>query len=159
MLYLITSLNTYFPSSFSKTIMSMYNNYVLNNEHFKLYYSNSIFMFEIIKLILIIVTIFLTQKEKSKEINGYILLLAFSTLLMLPKIIVSIRYIMIIQLLGINVISSINSSKNKYIKFILNLVILIAGLIYMYYYIKIFSTKNFGYLEDEFYKSIFELLK
>ena len=123
-----------------------------------LFRSGNALYIEITKLIITILCI-LIQKERKKtsEINGFILLLSISTLIMIPQSIVMVRFIMLIQFIGIvPMIDCLkNLTKNK---LILLFIILALSSIYIYYFYHILSPENFGnFFTEKIYDNIFSI--
>ena len=154
--YIVSYVNTFISSPSLRRILMMYNAYTLKNEHYKIYYSGYIFAIEITKLI---VTLFFTIingiKEKKKPINNYILSLALITVLMMFKARLAIRYVMIIQFLGIVPIME-ELAKNEKRKIVYWAGLTALTVFYIIFFIRVFRYQSFGDLfESKMFNSIF----
>ncbi len=147
--YFVGFLNSIINLEIINKLNETYNHYLIRNDYMKKFYSGIIFFIEISKLLMILICIFL-QKEKNKfsGVNGYIILLSICTILMIPKSIVMIRFIMIIQFLGIIPIFDYFSKVNKN-KILLLIIIIFLDLIYIGFFYRSFRNENFGGLLDK----------
>lgn len=142
------------------TIERMYNSYFTNNSQMYTFYGGTAFLIEISKLAITIIAIFL-QKERERYcgINGFIILLSIAVLVMLPKTIVVIRFVMLIQFIGIiptmDAFKKINKNKLLLLFFISCLSIL-----FIVYQIKLFENQNFEMLfNDGILKNFFSIFR
>ena len=110
------------------------------------FYGGTVFLIEITKLIVIIACL-LIQKERKKtdNINGFIILLSICILSVLPQSIVMIRFIMLLQFIGIVPIFDA-LKKNTKLKLLYTFGIIVLTLIYSIYTYKLFKNQNFGTL-------------
>ena len=156
--YIITYANSVISSPSLQRILMMYNAYTLKNEHYKIYYSGYIFIIEITKLL---VTLYLTLKNtavaKRKSLSNYILSLSLITVLMMLKARLAIRYIMIVQFLGIVPMMD-ELSKNEKRKVIYWFILLILTAFYILFFISVFRHQSFGNLfEHGMFNTIFTI--
>ena len=156
--YIIVFANSILDSPTLHRVLSMYNAYTLKNEHYKIYYSGYVFIIEISKLI---VTLYFTIKNsvsnKKQLTHNYILALSFISVLMMTKARLAIRYIMIIQFIGIVPIMN-ELAKNKKEKIIYLMILIGLTVFYILFFISIFKNQSFGNLfTDRFYDSIFTI--
>jgi len=137
----------------------MYNVYIKENYRMHKLYRGMIFFIEITKLIVIILSIVLNKnRKKSVKENSFIILLAISTILMMPKSIVMIRFIMGIQLIGIvPLMNYFSKGKINLVKLSLYIITFILGVLYITYFYKVFRNENFEGLS--LFKNIFSLIK
>ena len=158
-LEIISLFNNIFPSVIFTRIIYMYNNYVTKNEHYKIYYSGTILFIELSKLLITLLFTFIDRNKKENiKTNDYILLLSLSTILMLFRARVTIRYVMLIQFIGIIPITSVISRTKGKNKLLLSSVIMVFGMFYLLHFISIFSEQSFGLLFDnKFYNTIFTI--
>lgn len=156
---ILAFINSFAHISFVDGIIRMSNDYLFSNNDYNYLYDGIIFVIEMSKLIVILFSIFMQRKsEKSKGVNGFIILLSICTLLMMTKSIVMIRFIMVIQFVGIVPLFDSFAKKNKY-NTILLLVILALDLLYIYYFYHVLSYQYFGNIFGKFHYNFFSLLK
>ncbi len=157
--YVINFINNIFSSEIFATILNMYNVYIKENYRMHKLYRGMIFFIEITKLIVIILSIVLNKnRKKSVKENSFIILLAISTILMMPKSIVMIRFIMGIQLIGIvPLMNYFSKGKINLVKLSLYIITFILGVLYITYFYKVFRNENFEGLS--LFKNIFSLIK
>lgn len=147
--YVLFFVNSILDLDILKRIMAMYDSYISSNDRMQKFYSGTVFFIEITKWLITLLCIFL-QKEKNKTtgINGYILLLSLCTLMMIPRSIVMIRFVMLIQFLGIvAMMDSLRKVTRN--RFLLLLLILGFALLYTVYFYHILSDQDFGNLFNE----------
>ena len=84
-------------------------------------------------------------KKKTDNINGFIILLSICILSVLPQSIVMIRFIMLLQFIGIVPIFDA-LKKNTKLKLLYTFGIIVLTLIYSIYTYKLFKNQNFGTL-------------
>lgn len=151
--FILDYVNTTFNNSITNNIMKMYNNYIENENHFKIYYSGSLYYLEIFKLAFVVLAIFLNKKANS-SLTGYIITLALMTILMMFKSTVTIRYIMLIQIVGaIPIMDAFKNNKGQIKIFLTFIIISLIGLYSIYYY-SIFKDQSFGRLKYNYYNNI-----
>jgi hypothetical protein len=140
-------------------ISYMYNAYFTQNSDMKKFYSGTIFFIEITKLLVTFFAIYLQNKEKKLEnINGFIILLTIGMGIMIPKSIVMIRFVMLIQFIGIIPLFNCLKEINKKNLLFLFLIILLT-IIYIIYFYSVFRNQNFGSLfEEGLLKNIFSII-
>ncbi|MCI9585764.1 MAG: hypothetical protein HFH45_03935 [Bacilli bacterium] len=156
--YILNFISSTIDIHILNSLTDTYNAYIKSDDQMHKYYSGNALYIEITKLIITILCI-LIQKERKKtsEINGFILLLSISTLIMIPQSIVMVRFIMLIQFIGIvPMIDCLkNLTKNK---LILLFIILALSSIYIYYFYHILSPENFGnFFTEKIYDNIFSI--
>ena len=143
--FLLTLINSLVNIQFFQKIEQLYNAYFQNNYMYN-FYGGTPLLIEITKLIVIIVCL-LIQKERNKidNINGFIILLSTCILSVLPQSIVMIRFIMLLQFIGI--VPMIDAFK-KFTKLRLLIIfgIIILTLIYFVYMYMLFKNQDFGTL-------------
>lgn len=147
--YVISILSSVINFELFTKVINLYNHYISNDYRMRKFYSGTIFIIEITKLLLILATIFMTKNKKplSKE-NGFIILLAVSTLLMMPKSLVMIRFIMGVQLIGIvPLMNYYQKNKLTDIKLIMIAILCALGILYTLYFYRVFKDENFGNLK------------
>ena len=155
--YVLNFLTINFDISFFKTIQNMYNSYVTKDASLKRLYSGIILFIEITKLVITILCIF-TQKEKHKfdGVNGFILLLSLSTVIMMIRSRVMIRFVMLVQFIGIvPMMDSFKGVRNN--KLILLMIVIMLSIIYILYFYLVFRYQSFGLLHKNIFKNIFEI--
>lgn len=143
-----------------KTIEQLYNTYLIKNEYMYNFYGGSVLFIEISKLLVILICIFM-QKEKNKYsgISGLIILMSICIVLMLPQSIVMIRFIMLIQFIGIIPLTN-NLKKITRTKLILLWIMIILLGFYILYFYKLFVNQNFGTLfSDGLIKNIITIFR
>lgn len=157
--YVLRFFSTNLNIGFFTTLFNMYKAYITKNDSLKRLYSGTILFIEISKLITTIICIFLqNERKKFKGVNGFILLLSLSTLIMMNRSRVMIRFVMLIQFIGI--VPMMDSlSKLKKNKVLLLLMIIILSLLYILYFIYVFKSQNFGNLKSNVYMNVFELFR
>lgn len=157
--YVISFLSSMINLDIFTKVINMYNHYISNDYRMKKFYSGTIFIIEISKLALILATILLTKNKKAlKKENGFIILLTVSTLLMMPKSMVMIRFIMAVQLIGIvPLMDYYKKTKLTDIKLIMMIVLLILATLYVLYFVRVFKDENFTNLNA--FNNIFAILK
>ena len=155
---ILNVLNNLINNSITNTMLTMYNSYILNDEHLKIYYSGILLYLELSKIIVVGLCIYFDKKDKLKSINGYIILLTIMIVMMMTRSRVAIRYLMVVQILGMVPLTNsfLNSSKIK--RLLLFVIILVFGIAYVIYYYNIFSNQNFGNLSDNIINNIFNIL-
>ena len=153
--YVLTYLNTIINSASLQRVLMMYNVYTENNDHYKIYYSGIVFFIEISKLVM---TLLCSLKNQKKDITiNYIFSLSLITILMMIKARLAIRYIMIIQFIGMVPIMNVLKEKKKY-RVIYLIVLVILTCIYMAYFIKMFSDQSFGnFFDNKIYKGLIDI--
>lgn len=133
--YFLNWINSYIDISFINSFVKMMNTYYAKNDYMHKFYSGMAFFIEMSKLI-ITLFIVLCQKRENRlnGINGFIILLALCTILMLPKSIVMIRFVMLIQFIGIIPVFSYfeKLTKNKLLMLFLLLLLLASYIVYFY---------------------------
>lgn len=152
-------LNNWFNIKIFKSILDMYNAY-LGNDRMFIYYRGRILIIEFTKLIVtIFAIIFQKEQSKTESINGFIVLLSICTLIMLPKSIVMIRFVMPIQFMGIvPLFDSLKKVTKKHFVFILFLMAL--DLFYVQYFYDRMYFQSFGNLfENRYYNNIFKIFE
>lgn len=157
--YILNFINNYTGISIISKLLDMYNSYVGGNSGFKNLYSGNILFIELIKWIVTILCILLeVNRKKFSDVNGFILLLSLGTLLMIPRSRVMIRFVMLIQFVGIVPMIDLlkNSNKNK----VLNFMIIIGfGFMFLIYTFFVLKGENFGYLSSNIFGNIFSIFK
>lgn len=149
---IVNYLNQIFDNTITNSIAKMYGNYTKNESHFKIYYSGFLYYLEICKFVIIILSIMFSNKNK--KINGYILTLALMTILMMTKSSVTIRYIMLIQIIGAVPLMDLFKEKMKIQKVFMLFLLFVMILAYSIYYYNLFKNQNFGKLNENYYKNI-----
>ena len=83
------------------------------------------------------------NKENRRQYN-YIYLLSFSSIFMLTKSIVMIRFCMLIQLLGIvPMIDYFKKQGNRNLKFVMFFYVVILAVYYFVYFVSVLQGENF----------------
>ena len=143
--FLLALINSIVNIQFFQNIEQLYYAY-FKNSHMYEFYGGTVFLIEITKLIVIIACL-LIQKERKKtdNINGFIILLSICILSVLPQSIVMIRFIMLLQFIGIVPIFDA-LKKNTKLKLLYIFGIIVLTLIYSIYTYKLFKNQNFGTL-------------
>lgn len=157
--YVIVFVNNLIDANIFTKILKMYNSYISNDYRMHRFYRGTIFFIEISKLIVILSSIMLNKKRNNsiKE-NDFIILLTISTLLMMPRSIVMIRFVMGIQLIGIvPLMNYFNKGKLNLKRLISILVILMLGILYVLYFYKVFRYENFDGIS--ILKNIFNVIR
>lgn len=149
---LLGIINNTFDISLLKTIEQTYNSYFINDESMYRFYGGKTLLMEFGKVALILFTIIFQPKgEKLKNLNGFLILLTVAILLMLPKSIVMIRFVMILGFLGIiplmDSLKIITKNRVIYV-FILLMITLLFAITWCH----IMSAQNF---DDLFSSKIF----
>lgn len=157
--FLLTLINSLVNIQFFQKIEQLYNAYFQNNYMYN-FYGGTPLLIEITKLIVIIVCL-LIQKERNKidNINGFIILLSTCILSVLPQSIVMIRFIMLLQFIGI--VPMIDAFK-KFTKLRLLIIfgIIILTLIYFVYMYMLFKNQDFGTLFNyDIFKNIITIFR
>ena len=140
-------------------LLDMYNSYVSSNGEFKHLYSGNILLIELIKwIVTIICVLYQKNRKKFSEANGFILLLSLGTLVMIPRSRVMIRFVMLIQFIGIVPMIDLlkNSNKNKMLNF---MIIMGFGCMFLAYTYFVLRGENFGYLSSNIFNNIFNIFK
>lgn len=156
--YILHFMNSLFEIKILSTITRMYDAYLEQNDSMKQFYDGSVFVIEISKLLITLAAIFLNKNESKKTdgINGFIILLSICTILMMPKSIVMIRFIMIVQFIGIiplmNYLARINRNRLLFI-----LVIVLLDIFYLRFFYKQFSYQSFGNINNAITKNIISI--
>lgn len=158
--YILQYLNSIIDFQILKTITNMYTNYIERNNSMKKFYSGTVLFIEVSKLIITLLCIFLQkERKKSKGINGFIILLSLCTILMIPRSRVMIRFVMLIQFLGIVPIMDYFKSKNKNRIFIFT-IITVLSMIYILYFYRLFYNQNFSNLfSEKIFRNIFDIIR
>lgn len=157
--YILNFINNYANMSIISKLLDMYNSYVSGNSGFKNLYSGNILLIELIKWIVTVLCILLeTNRKKFSEINGFILLLSLGTLVMIQRSRVMIRFVMLIQFVGIVPMIDLlkNSNRNKMLNF---MIIIGFGFMFLAYTFFILKSENFGYLSSNIFNNIFNIFK
>lgn len=157
--YILNFINNYANMSIISKLLDMYNSYVSGNSGFKNLYSGNILLIELIKWIVTVLCILLeTNRKKFSEINGFILLLSLGTLVMIQRSRVLIRFVMLIQFVGIVPMIDLlkNSNRNKMLNF---MIIIGFGFMFLAYTFFILKSENFGYLSSNIFNNIFNIFK
>ena len=154
---LVEQMNVLINNNITNNLLSMYKSYVTNDDHFKLIYSGKILFIELSKLIVILSVILLGEKDKNKKLNGYIVILAIMTLLMIFKTRVAIRYIMLVGIVGLVPLMDYFKYENRRTKIFMLILVGAIGAFYLIYYIYTFTNQNFGNLSDNFMYNIFRI--
>lgn len=155
--YILEFLSSTLDISFINNINNMYSHYLLKNDEMIKYYSGSIFIQEITKLFVILFVLFFKKDEKNAT-KDFIYLLTICIILMMPKSFVMIRFIMLIQLIGI--VPLINYFKdNSYNKklFLLSIIIFLT-LLYMYIFYNVFHHEHFENISNYIFTNIIGIL-
>lgn len=155
----LSFVNNLIEISLLKEIEYTFNSYFLKNSIMHNFYGSGTIMIELMKLSVTVIAIFLQkEREKVSGLNGFILLLSICTLIMMPKSIVMIRFIMLVQFMGI--IPLIDTFKNltkKNLLCLLGLYIITA--IFGYYFFFLLSNQNFGDLfSEKIFSNLFNLI-
>ena len=152
-------LNNWFNVKIFKSILDMYNAY-LGNERMNAYYHGRVLIIEATKLFITLAAIFLQKERKKGEgINGFVILLSICTIVMLPKSIVMIRFVMPIQFLGIIALFDYLKKVGKS-QFVFIICLLFLNAFYIDYFHDRMFYQNFGNLfTDGYYQNLFTLLK
>lgn len=135
--------------------------YTTKNDSFTIFYSGKILYMEIIKLILTVFCTFICYKnyKSNNKIYSFIAFLSIMTSLMILKSRVAIRFIMLIQFIGIIPMIDYFSSSRKN-KQIIYLAFICITTFFGIYFIHQLRTLNYGtFFIDKFYKSIFSIMK
>lgn len=153
----LTIINSLYPTVIIERIIYMFQVYFGNDSHYKMYYSGSIFFIEITKFIVSLICAYIDNTNLSnKKINGFIYTLCLCTILMMLKTRVAIRYVMLIQFIGI--VPMMNMLKNKKNSFIYFGLILGLSILYILFFINVFKNQNFGDLfKNDFLKSFISI--
>lgn len=157
--YILNFINNYANMSIISKLLDMYNSYVSGNSGFKNLYSGNILLIELIKWIVTVLCILLeTNRKKFSEVNGFILLLSLGTLVMIQRSRVMIRFVMLIQFVGIVPMIDLlkNSNRNKMLNF---MIIIGFGFMFLAYTFFILKSENFGYLSSNIFNNIFNIFK
>lgn len=130
---------------FLKPIVKMYSSYISMGENMNRLYRGNILLIEVSKLVTtLFVTILMTKNKGNHKCYNYIYLLSFSSLFMLTKSIVMIRFCMLIQLLGIvPLIDYFNNKGNRNLKFIMFFYVLLFAMYYLIYFIVVLHGESF----------------
>ncbi len=131
--------------SILKSIVNMYELYLTYNGLMYQFYDFPVMIIEVSKLIITLIAIYISKKEKNQEeIYGLTILMTICTISMLPKSIVMIRFIMLIQFLGvIPLMQSLKESKEW--KIIYLGAILLFTIIYILYFYFLFDDQVFNF--------------
>lgn len=157
--YVLNFINNYANMSIIAKLLDMYNSYVSSNGEFKHLYSGNILLIELIKwIVTIICVLYQKNRKKFSEANGFILLLSLGTLVMIPRSRVMIRFVMLIQFIGIVPMIDLlkNSNKNKMLNF---MIIMGFGCMFLAYTYFVLRGENFGYLSSNIFNNIFNIFK
>lgn len=157
--YVLNFINNYANMSIIAKLLDMYNSYVSSNGEFKHLYSGNILLIELIKwIVTIICVLYQKNRKKFSEANGFILLLSLGTLVMIPRSRVMIRFVMLIQFIGIVPMIDLlkNSNKNKMLNF---MIIMGFGCMFLVYTFFVLRGENFGYLSSNIFNNIFNIFK
>ena len=154
---ILTFVNNLYPTVIIERILYMLKVYFGNDSHYKIYYSGTIFFIEITKLIVTLICTYVDNTSLSnKKINDYIYVLSLSTILMMLETRVAIRYVMLIQFIGI--VPLINVLRNKKNSAVYFFMIFILSIVYILFFINVFKNQNFGNLFDnDFLKSFINI--
>lgn len=147
--FILEFVNSILNISVLKTIERTFNSYFFNNSQMYKFYGGKVFIIEIMKSLIILISICMqSNRKKITGINGFIILLFISMIVMLLKSIVMLRFVMLIGFLGIIPLFDTfnNLTKNKVFLIILIFILLI---IYFSYFIKLFRYQDFGNLFSE----------
>lgn len=160
--FILNFLNSIVDIQLLKEISYMYNAYFTQNTMMRKFYSGTIFFIEMTKLFMTVLALFL-QKERNRysEVNGFIILLSICTLFMMPQSIVMIRFIMIVQFIGIIPMLDYFSNDKRFTKeqIIYLALMTILSLVYILYFCKVFRYENFGNLFSHgIFENIFSFL-
>ena len=133
--------------NFLEPIFKMYSSYLSNGEYMIRLYRGNIFFIEISKIMVIFIsTIILYIKENKNKYYNFIILMILSTLFMVTRSIVMIRFSMVIQLIGIvplsNYFIEMKNKKNKLLMFIF---LSVLSLYYLLYFIYILKQQTFNF--------------
>lgn len=133
--------------TFLEPIVRMYNAYMLNQDYMRRLYSNHIFFIEISKIITVLIFSLISSiKGIKNKVNYLLILLSLSTIFMITKSIVMIRFAMIIQLIGIvPMIDYFKSSNNKKYKIIFYLILVTLSIYYLIYFIYTIRGQTFNF--------------
>lgn len=156
---IVEKINIIFNNNLTNSLVSMYGDYMNRNNHFKTFYSGTLFFIEMSKLFIILISTFFNKNKMFKKLDTYIILFSMIVLLMMTRTRVAIRYIMVIQIVGIVPLVQCLKSSNKTKCFIITILMLCLGIFYFIYYYKIFVLQDFGNLKVDFYKNIISILK
>lgn len=132
---------------FLEPIFKMYSSYLSNGEYMIRLYRGNIFFIEISKIMVVLIsTIILYVKENKNKYYNYIILMILSTLFMVTRSIVMIRFSMVIHLIGIvplsNYFIEIKNKKNKLLMFVF---LSVLSLYYLLYFIYILKQQTFNF--------------
>lgn len=152
---IINYLDQIINNNITDSLVRMYGNYTNNEDHFKIIYSGSLFILEIIKMCIVVLAIILSNKNK--KLNGFILGMTIMIILMMTRSTVTIRYIMLIQLVGIIPLVDLFKNSKKEIKTIMIIVLFVTIIMYIMYYYGIFSDQSFGNLSDNYFNNIISI--
>lgn len=157
--YILNFINNYANMSIITKVLNMYNSYVSSNGEFKHLYSGYILLIELIKWVITLAcVIFQKNRKKLNEANGFILLLSLGTLVMIPRSRVMIRFVMLIQFIGI--VPMIDLLKYNHKNRVLNFMIIAGfGFMFLSYTFFVLRGENFGYLSSNIFSNIFNIFK
>ena len=157
--YILNFINNNTNISIISKVLDMYNSYVGGDEKFKRLYSGKILAIELIKwTVTIFCILFQKDRKKINGVNGFVLLLSLGTLVMLLRSRVMIRFVMLIQFVGIVPMIDLlkNNNKNK----IFNIMMIMAfGFMFLIYTYFLLKNENFGYLSSSIFNNIFKIFK
>ena len=138
----------------------MYIAYVSKNLYMHRFYGKIVVFIEISKLVIVILAI-LDDWRKNKAIssvNGYILLLSICILVLMPSLIVSIRFIMIIQIIGLIPIMNFLEGKLNKNKLLFIMIMALLTIIYIAYFLVQFKNQNFSnFISEGIFKNIVQI--
>ena len=154
---LVEQLDLFLNNSITNNLLTMYKGYTLNNDYYKRFYPASILFVELSKLSVVLLAVLLTRDSKETKMNGYIIILSIMTVLMLLQTRVAIRYVMIIQLIGVVPIMNYFTNDKRRTKIFMLLLMLALTCAYIVYYIHVFSNESFGNLSNNFIYNIFRI--
>lgn len=155
--YILQFLSNILDNPMVTSIYNMYSNYLLKNNEMTKFYGGSILFIEITKLLVVLFALIFKQKKQDPA-KDFIYLLIICLIIMIPKSFVMIRFIMLIQLIGIIPIIEFfkDSSTNK--KILLCTIIAFLTLIYVYVFYNVFRYEHFENISKYLFTNIFDTL-
>lgn len=131
--------------SFLVPILKIYTAYLNNGLRMKKFYDGYVYYLEISKLIYTLVIVILIRKDESiKEFNNYLLILIASTIMMMTKSIVMIRFVMLIHFIGIvPIVKYFKTRKNNIIMYFSMFTLL---LFYVIYFFHVMGEQSYNFI-------------
>lgn len=143
---IILFLNNQVNIKLLNTISSMINSYIYNNYKFIKFYSGNVWIIETTKILISTFTLILNKKYKTKS-GGFLFLLILSTIIMLQKSIVMIRFAMLIHFIGsLFLIDDFSKKKKSKYAIFYYLIVLLLTILYFGYFLHLITSQNYGNL-------------